>query len=99
MVDDTVKKLLGQAFVLWVVFVNLLPGKVNDKFMYNSGDFVMVFSLEHPAKIWCQPRLNQSKVSGFQKLGFATRYTVWQAERCYMFENILHACDNVIYIR
>jgi hypothetical protein len=26
-------------------------------------------------------------------------FRAMQAERCYMFENILYACDNVIYMR
>jgi hypothetical protein len=29
--------------------------------------------LEHPARIWCQPRLNQFKDPGFQNLGVCTQ--------------------------
>jgi hypothetical protein len=45
----------------------------------------MVFPLEHPARIWCQPRLNQGIVSSFQKLGIAT----WSNK--YLVENTAYS--------
>jgi hypothetical protein len=46
------------------------------------------FSLEHPARIWCQSSLNQGKVTGSQKWGFATqrkKYLVENTAACNIF--------------
>jgi hypothetical protein len=40
----------------------------------------MVFPLKHPARIWCQPSLNQVKDFGFQILGFNTWPKKYQVE-------------------
>jgi hypothetical protein len=45
------------------------------------------------------PRLRHPETGDRSDGEDRTLQQIWQAERCYMLENILYACDNVIYMR
>jgi hypothetical protein len=68
------------------VYFHLAPGKKISQIRH----FVMVFSLEHPLKLWCQPSLNQVKDSCFQILGFAIWPKKYKVENTEAVVQLLH---------